>query len=91
VEGSAGGASPVRLLMRSYCHLCEEMEAVVAPLLAAAGLPLERVDVDADPALEERYGWDVPVLLHGAAVICRHRADAAAVRAWLADLKPRNC
>jgi hypothetical protein len=85
---TAGEPPPARLLIRRYCHLCEEMEAVVAPRLAAAGLSLERVDVDEDPALEERYGWDVPVLLHGGAVICRHRADPALLEAWLADLKP---
>ena len=80
-------AGPARLLVRRYCHLCEEMEAVVAPLLAAAGMSLERVDVDLDPALEERYGWDVPVLLHAGTVICRHRADQAALAAWLTHLK----
>jgi hypothetical protein len=63
------------------------MEAVVAPVLAAAGVTLERVDVDADPLLETRYGWDVPVLLVDGAEVCRHRAEAAGVRAWLIE----NC
>ena len=78
---------PAQLLLRRYCHLCEEMESLVAPLLAAVGLALERVDVDEDAELEARYGTDVPVLLYAGKVICRHRADAAAVQAWLAE----NC
>jgi hypothetical protein len=33
------------LLSRSYCHLCEEMEAALRPLIGAT--PLEVLDVDA--------------------------------------------
>ncbi len=53
------------LLSRAYCHLCDEMQAAVAPVAAARGATLTVVDVDADAALEARYGERVPVLFLG--------------------------
>lgn len=72
------------LYSRARCPLCEEMAASVAPLAAAAGVRVRAVDVDADPALKSRFGWDVPLLFAGEREICRHRLDLPAVRAWLA-------
>ncbi len=59
------GATPpsLRLLTRPGCHLCETMKARVAPLVARAGGTLAEVDVDSDPALSERFGLEIPVLL----------------------------
>jgi hypothetical protein len=58
------GAPPaLRLLSRSGCHLCEEMRAVVVPLVQRLGGSLETVDVDSDPALAARWGNEIPVLL----------------------------
>ncbi len=83
----AGGAQ-LTLLSRAYCHLCDEMAAALAPLAARFGAAVTVVDVDADPALEARYGELVPVLLLGdpaaGAKLCHHRLDAAAVTAALA-------
>ena len=53
----------LRLLSRPGCHLCEEMKASVAPLVARLGGTLAEVDVDSDPALSERFGREIPVLL----------------------------
>jgi hypothetical protein len=41
------------------------------------------VDVDADPLLKTRYGWDVPLLFDGATEICRHELNLHALREWL--------
>ena len=43
---------------RRGCHLCDEMEAA----LAARGVTFDKVNVDADRELAERYGLRVPVL-----------------------------
>jgi hypothetical protein len=53
----------VALLAKPGCHLCDEMKAVLAR--ATRGLPAEvrEVDISTDPALEERHGQDIPVLL----------------------------
>jgi hypothetical protein len=66
---------------RRYCHLCEEMLAALRAL--DAGLAPEVLDVDADPALEARYGEHVPVLMLGDVELSRHRLDAERVRAYL--------
>ena len=67
------------LLTRSYCHLCDEMREALRPIAAAHGATVNERDVDADAALEARYGDLVPVLLlgePGAGVeICHYRLD----------------
>jgi len=69
------------LYMRAGCPLCEEMTEQVRA--RAGAYRMTAVDVDADPALKARFGWDVPLLFHGEAEICRHEFDAVAFGAWL--------
>ena len=75
------------LYSRTYCHLCDEMIAGLRELQARFHFELEVLDVDADAALESRYGEDVPVLVHGGRELCRHRLDRAGVTAYLAKLR----
>jgi hypothetical protein len=79
---------PPRLTIysRAYCHLCDDMIAGLQPLQARFDFAIDVVDVDADAALESRYGEDVPVLLHGSRELCRHRLDAALVTDYLAGI-----
>ena len=57
----------------------------MARALRGRGVAFEEVDVDADPALEERYGDRVPVLTDAAGdEICYGRLDEAALQARLA-------
>jgi thiol-disulfide isomerase/thioredoxin len=53
------------LYSRPGCHLCDEMKAVVQRVARAAAEPItiEEIDISTDPALEERYGLEIPVLL----------------------------
>jgi thioredoxin reductase (NADPH) len=60
------------------------MRDALAPLVTAAGCAVEEIDVDADPALEERWGAWVPVLLAGERELCHYRLDRAALVAFLA-------
>jgi len=61
---------------RRDCQLCEEMLAELTALGRRMPLPaLEVVDVDSDPQLQRRHGFDVPVLLLDGSVVCRHRLD----------------
>ncbi len=73
------------LLVRAYCHLCDEMSNDLTPLLASGNAAVELIDVDSDPALETRWGDKVPVLLDGDRELCRYRLDAAIVLRWLRD------
>jgi Glutaredoxin-like domain (DUF836) len=76
------------LLVRAYCHLCDEMREAVLPLTGGAGLAVREIDVDTDPALEERWGDLVPVLLAGERELCHYRLDRGALAAFLAGATP---
>jgi len=83
------GVAGVRLtlLTRAYCHLCDDMREALAPLAAQAGATVVEFDVDADPALEARFGDLVPVLLQGdvdGTELCHFTLDAQGVRQALA-------
>lgn len=71
------------LFTREGCPLCEEMEAEVRVLIAGTGHSLEPVDVDADPSLRAKYGWEVPLLFDGDTEICRHQLNLPAIQEWL--------
>lgn len=53
----------VDVYTREGCHLCEDALAVVEPIVAECGAELRLHDIDADFALQERYGELVPVVL----------------------------
>jgi thioredoxin reductase (NADPH) len=80
------GNDPPRLtlLIRAYCHLCDEMRDALRPLAAKEGVELREIDVDADAALEARWGEWVPVLLAGERELCHYRLDRRALAAFLA-------
>ena len=71
---------------RTYCHLCDDMIAGLHELQARFRFRLTVVDVDSDPALEDLYGEDVPVLMHGSRELCRHRLDTARVTDYLTEI-----
>ena len=75
------------LLVRAYCHLCEDMRRALAPLARNWRAAIVEIDVDADPALEARYGERVPVLLLGPSdageELCHYVLDATRVQAAL--------
>ena len=59
------------------------MESEIQVLIAGTGHHLARVDVDADPSLKARYGWEVPLLFHGNTELCRHELNLPAFQDWL--------
>jgi len=69
------------LYTRAGCPLCEEMAEQLRD--RAGAYRLIAVDVDDDPELKARFGWDVPLLFDGENEICRHEFDAVAFAAWL--------
>ncbi|WP_296656911.1 glutaredoxin family protein [Paraburkholderia sp.] len=68
---------------RTWCHLCDDMHAALAPLAAAAGAQIEVIDVDSDPAFQALYDELVPVLLCDGVELCHYHLDEARVRAAL--------
>jgi hypothetical protein len=51
----------------------------LAALPAAAGVPVDVIDVDADGATRSRYGHKIPVLLLAGELICHGHLDAEEV------------
>jgi predicted thioredoxin/glutaredoxin len=70
-------AARLKLLTRHDCGLCEEMLDELAALRSRVSAlpPVQLVDVDADPALQRRWGMKVPVLLLDGALVCSARLD----------------
>jgi hypothetical protein len=77
-RSGTGAAPALRLLSRPGCHLCDEMRAVVFPLVTGLGGTLETVDVDSDPALAARWGNEIPVLLDAEGRVLAKVRDSAA-------------
>ncbi len=82
---SAAGPRDVTLYTRPGCHLCDEAKAAIAPLLLEFGATLREVNIDEDPILNQRYGWDVPVIFIGTRKAAKHRVDVAQFRKQLRD------
>jgi hypothetical protein len=70
-------AIKLTVLSRSYCHLCYDMIAALGAFQGRNQVEfnIEVIDVDADAALESKYGDKVPVLLHGEREICHYFLD----------------
>jgi len=69
---------------REGCALCEEMIAELGALIAARGIAVEILDVDADERARARYGLKVPVLLADGEPVCSGRLDGDLVEDLLA-------
>lgn len=75
----------LRVYGRGYCHLCDDMVAALRALQESLAFQIELFDVDADSALEARFGERVPVLVDARGEeICHYRLDVDALRKRLA-------
>ncbi len=59
--------TPDLLYSRAGCHLCEDAEAA----LDRIGWLYTRIEISGEDELERLYGWDVPVLVRGGAVLLK--------------------
>jgi len=87
---AAVDVKPVPLLTvygRAYCHLCDDMIAALQVLQGRFVFELQVIDVDADAALDARYGERVPVLMHGSQELCHYFLDEAMIAAHLSNLR----
>ena len=62
-----------------------EADLAIAPLLREFGAALREVNIDADPVLKERYGWDIPVIFIGQRKAAKLRVDLVQFRRQLQD------
>ncbi|HEX6623824.1 MAG TPA: glutaredoxin family protein [Pyrinomonadaceae bacterium] len=61
---------------RPGCHLCEEAEREIAAARCHGLYTFEKVNIDADPDLVRRHGWEIPVVVIDGTVAFKHRLTA---------------
>ena len=72
------------LYSRSYCHLCQDMLTALESLRYEFDFRVTEIDVDSDPAAEQKYDELVPVLTDASGrELCHYYLDMDAVRAHL--------
>jgi glutaredoxin len=77
----------VTLYTRPGCHLCEDAKALLGPLLIEFGGTLREINIDEDPELKRRYGWDIPVIFIGTHKAAKHRLDPQQFRRQLEEAR----
>jgi len=70
----------VTVYSRAGCHLCDDMKEVVDRVARTLPLEVEVIDVSSDPALEARYGLEVPVLAVGGQKAAKYRVSEEDLR-----------
>lgn len=76
----------VILYTRPGCHLCEEAKAQIRAAACADEYVLEEINITDDPALEERYGWEIPVVTINGIKAFKYRLTAAEFKSKLRRL-----
>ena len=63
----------VTLYGRPGCHLCDEARREMTAAGVTDRYELEEIDIDTNPELVRRFGWDIPVVAINDAVAFKHR------------------
>jgi glutaredoxin len=82
---AASGPREVTLYTRPGCHLCDNAKSAITPLLQEFGARLREVNIEEDPVLRERYGWEIPVIFIGPHKAAKHHVDLAQFRRQLEE------
>jgi len=72
------------LYTRNDCELCHEMEEVIAAELPNFEARINRIEIDGNPALEARFGLEVPVLFVNDRKAFKYRCTPRELRRRLA-------
>lgn len=75
----------ITLYYREGCHLCEEMEDALQDMRASFNFSLERVDIDQNDTLKQKYNADVPVAMYQNKLLFRHFFDEQLFREALKE------
>lgn len=54
-------AARVTFYSRPGCHLCDDARVVLERVCAQLGETYDEVDIDTDPALQDRFNDEIPV------------------------------
>jgi len=66
----------VTIYTRPGCHLCDEAKAAIQASGCEDKFSVEEVNIDEDPVLRERYGYDIPVIFINGVKAFKHTVDA---------------
>lgn len=72
------------LYSRPGCCLCDDMKAEIVQVQCDFPFTLEQIDISSDPALESRFGHEIPVLFVNGRKAFKHRLTAGELRRRLA-------
>jgi len=70
----------VTLYTREGCHLCDVVAEQLQKIQKETPFSVETVDVDSDPALAERYGMEVPVVMLDGKKLAKYHLDEDMLR-----------
>jgi glutaredoxin len=77
----------LRIYTKPGCHLCDEMKEVVLRVLGGRDhISLEEIDISSDPALVERYGLEIPVLMIEGKKVAKFRVTEELLTRMLAGV-----
>ena len=62
------------------CHLCEEAKREIVRARCAGRYTFEEIDIESDPSLLKRYGWEIPVVLINGTIAFKYRLTAEEFR-----------
>lgn len=63
----------VTLYTRPGCHLCDETKQIILAADCGDLYAFQEINIDLDPLLVRRYGWDIPVILINGIETFKHR------------------
>jgi len=69
----------VEIYSKPGCHLCDEAKAVILAVRRRISFELVEIDIERDPALFERYRYDIPVVFVDGHKAFKHRLTAEAL------------
>ena len=84
-----GPALAVRLYERAGCGLCAETYRVLTRIRMETPLAIERVDIERDAALTDRYALRIPVVAAGERELDAAGLEEAAIRRFLEETPAR--
>lgn len=67
---------------RPGCHLCDDMKALITRVARDPQVhaTVADVDISLDPALEERHGLEIPVLMVNGRKVAKYRVSEEELR-----------
>jgi len=71
---------------RENCRLCDEMKQALAGFMSAKPYACHSINIDGDPALQQRFGARIPVLVSGGRELCEARLNQTTLSEYLESL-----